>query len=193
MVVLANIDQAGTSIVRTDVASATLFLTRHDDNSDSVVVSSAWVVPIQQGQTGSGLRQYAVAYAGHSATVSRVDFVDLTTNPPVLVHTEFQQDSSYSGVRPTTIQLAGGGRRVVLRCSAAPHEDFSTNPSINPATGEDVWYFSLDDPIQSLFQYEISGVPQAASDPLAVSRFRAVNVSNHFFGNDGYVHTIEIQ
>ncbi|HNP15967.1 MAG TPA: hypothetical protein PKI99_05860 [Terrimesophilobacter sp.] len=92
-----------------------------------------------------------------------------------------------------------------MRCNAAPHNVDPENPPVgyDPATGEDVWYFTLQDvagssgpnPIGSVFQYEMTASPRSVSDPLDVGRYRSVNISSHYSldtGDFGFVHTIEI-
>jgi hypothetical protein len=161
-----------------------------------------------------GPRHYAAAIGwdlNQTVPATRVEIVDLTPlelNPPqepVILHTEVLFDPAYGGARPASIQLHPGGQSFVVRSNAAPHDIDPTNPPLNydPATGEDVWYFSLKDqpgfppkdPIGSVFQYEMTASPRSVSDPLAVARYNAVNISSHFTldtGDFGYVHTISI-
>jgi hypothetical protein len=99
---------------------------------------------------------------------------------------------------PDDVTFTPRGGVAVVRCNAAPHDVDPENPPANydPATGEDVWYFSLlDASLGSVFQYEITASPRSVSDPLDVARYAAVNISSHFTqfqGDQGYVHTIEI-
>lgn len=188
IVVLAKIDQAAVQIVRNDLSSPSFAISRLNDNQDSLVVSSAWVVPVQ---SGSGLRQYAVAYA-IDGTRSRLDFVNIAVSPPAIVHTEYQEDPAFNNVIPTSISLARLGLAVVLRCRAFPSDPSEVPANYDLATGEDVWFYALN-PIQKELQYEMWANPLASSDPLDVKRFRAVNVSTHVAGNLSYVHTIGFQ
>jgi hypothetical protein len=58
-----------------------------------------------------------------------------------------------------------------------------------------VWYFTLKDPIGSVFQYEMTASPRTISDPQDIGRHGAVSISSHystFQGDQGYVHTIRI-
>jgi hypothetical protein len=188
IVVLSGIDQAASQVVRTDLPSPSFSLSRLQDNQDSVVSSSSWVVHVQ---SGSGLRQYAVSYA-YEGTRSRLDFVDLAASVPAIVHTEYQEDSSYNNVVPTSIAIARLGLAVVLRCKAFPAAPSEVPANYDLSTGEDVWFYALN-PIQKELQWEMWANPLASSDPMDVKRFRAVNVSTYVAGNTSFVHTIGFQ
>jgi hypothetical protein len=207
VVALHGIEGPGASILRFDIASpsgpldVTASLVR-----DSIVVSRAWVEPGPYGQSGDA-RHFVVALAkdeNQSVPATRVEVFDLAplgaTPPqaPAPVHTEILFDPAYgSGATPASVQLHPAGRSFVVRCNAAPFDvDPESLPAgYDPATGEDVWYFTLKDPIGSVFQYEMTASPRTISDPQDIGRHGAVSISSHYSldsGDFGYVHTIRI-
>lgn len=162
---------------------------------------------------GGGPRHDAAVLAhdlDQAAAATRVEIVDLTpldTPPlePVILRTEVIFDATQGSATPGSIRLHPGGQSFVVRCNAQPHDVDPELPPVgyDPATGEDVWYFSLrdqpgsplKDPIGSVFQYEATASPRSASDPTDVARNASVNISSHyslFQGDLGYVHTIRI-
>jgi hypothetical protein len=121
------------------------------------------------------------------------------------VHSQVIFDAVQGAATPGSIRLHPSGHSFVVRCNAQTHDVEPEQPPIgyDPAACEDAWYFSLKDqpgfppkdPIGSVFQYEMTASPRSVSDPLAVARYNAVNISSHFTldtGDFGYVHTISI-
>lgn len=209
VVFLDDIDRDANEIGRFDHASPSDPLSvTFGLNHESVIVSRPWVVPVLQGQPGDGKRHFAATLghdAGQAVDATRVEIFDLTpltltqAQAPTLVHTEVLFDIAQGGgATPGSIVLHPGGQTFLVRCNAAPHDVDPENPPANydPATGEDVWYFSLrDDTLGSVFQYEMTASPRSASDPTDVARYASVSISSHFtqfLGDNGYVHAIEI-
>lgn len=63
---------------------------------------------------------------------------------------------------------------------------------MDPALGEDVWFFTLHDPVGSIFQYEMTASPLAISDPVDVGRSAVVNIASPYSqsqGDTGYIQT----
>jgi hypothetical protein len=198
IVVIDHIQLAAPSIVTTLLPSHSGRLSVFETTFDSVDVSRAWVQPFPDGTPGDGTRHYA-AVLGHDTSTAvpgtRVEIVDLGVSPPVIVHTELIVDPSYpGGAFPSSIQLRAGGQGFAVRCNAAPHDiDPDAAPAgYDPATGEDVWFFTLLDPVGSVFQYEMTASPLAISDPMDLGRSAVVNVSSPystFQGDTGHVQT----
>jgi hypothetical protein len=197
IVVIDDIHLAAGSITTTPLSSPSGRLSTFDTTFDSVVVSRAWVKPVPDGMPGGGPRHYAAAIGRETVQGvpgTRVDIVDLTLAAPAIVHSELIVDVNYSGgAWPSSIQLRPGGQSFAVRCNAAPHDIDPDNPpsGYDPATGEDVWFFTLHDPVGSIFQYEMTSSPLAISDPVDVGRSAVVNIASPYSQTQdtGYIQT----
>lgn len=113
---------------------------------------------------------------------------------PVIVHTEVIRDTTWpGGALPSSIQSRQGGQGFAVRCNAAPHEIDPDNAPVgyDSTTGEDVWFFTLHDPVGSIFQYEMTSSPLAISDPVDVGRSAVVNIASPYSQTQdtGYIQT----
>lgn len=195
IVVIDKINLSAPSMVTTTIPSSSGRLSTFEPTFDSVVVSRAWVEPLPYPQTGNASFHYAVAI-GHDVSQAipgtRVEIVDLGTSPPAIVHTEVIRDTGWpDGALPSSVQLRQGGQGFAVRCNAAPHNIDPDSPPVgyDPASGEDIWFFTLLTPIGSVFQYEMTHSPLAVSDPVDLGRRAVVNVSSPYLGDSGHIQT----
>lgn len=197
VVVLDDIHLVAGSITKTSIPSPSGRLSTFDATFDSVIVSRAWVKIVPNGAPGGGPRHYAAAIGRETVQGvpgTRVDIVDLTLAVPDIVHSELIVDSNYTeGAWPSSIRLRPGGQGFAVRCNAAPHNinPDSPPPGYDSATGEDVWFFTLHDPVGSIFQYEMTSSPLAISDPVDVGRSAVVNIASPYSQTQdtGYIQT----
>jgi hypothetical protein len=197
IVVLDDIHLGQSSIVKTFIPSPSGRLSTFDATFDSVIVSRAWVKIVPNGAPGGGPRHHAAAIGRETVlgiAGTRVDIVDLTLASPDIVHSELILDTNYAGgAWPSSIRLRPGGQGFAVRCNAEPHDIDPDNPpsGYNSATGEDVWFFTLHDPVGSIFQYEMTSSPLAISDPLDVGRSAVVNIASPYSQTQdtGYIQT----
>lgn len=165
--------------------------------SDSVIIPPGFVKHVPQGQPGQGFFKYALTLGSEWKNigtptvpnmrpwVARVNVIDLTPNPPSVVHTfEVKDLSPAPHLYPADLHAGPASREFVLRCNSLPDDPGSS-------VGRDFWRFSLD-PLDDLAQFGGSGRVWAV-DGIEVGRFNATSVGENPFAGTGFVHVTRVQ